>query len=167
MRIGLFLCIVAGVLSGASATVVVSQPKYGVTVKTVNQAALTKARTYAWRVSKPSFDKTIDALIVAAVDRELAAHGLTKLTSGQSDVDVTYGSLSRTDVDLKKGGKDGARPESAVGTLVVDLTDPTSRKELFSVRMDTPIASDPATLEATINAAVTAMFEKYPSPSKR
>jgi hypothetical protein len=31
--------------------------------------------------------------------------------------------------------------------------------------MDTPIsASDPAKLEAEINAAVAAMFEKYPAP---
>ncbi len=66
-------------LGAASQLVVSAQPKYGVTVRTVNRDALTKAKTYQWTESQPSPDKSVDALIVAAVDRELAARGLTKL----------------------------------------------------------------------------------------
>jgi hypothetical protein len=63
--------------------------------------------------------------------------------------------------------KNGVAPQYAVGTLVIDLTDPAGRKPLFSVRIDKPIDTDRSTLETTINGAVTAMFEKYPVPAKR
>src|SRR6185295_11603877 len=107
------------------------------------------------------------AMIVAAVDRELGVRGFTKLPSGQSDVVVKYGSLTRTDVDVKNSAKNNVGREYAVGTLIVEMSDPSNRQSLFRVRMDTPIERDPATIEATINAAVAAMFEKYPAPSKR
>jgi hypothetical protein len=54
-----------------------------------------------------------------------------------------------------------------VGTLVIELTDPTGRKPLFNVRIDKPIDTDRATMESTVNDAVAAMFEKYPTPAKR
>ena len=162
MRIAL-PCVVVCIILGAGQ--LVAQPKYGVTVRTLNRDALAKAKTYEWNESQPSPDKNIDALIVAAVDRELATRGLTKLLSGRGDVEVTYRSLSRTDVTATKDRKDGAFREFAVGSLVVDLTDPTSRQLLFGVRMDTPLEKDPATLEVTINGAVKAMFEKYPAPA--
>ena len=161
------LFILAGVWLGIGHLVVVGQPKYGVKVMEARPAVLAKARTYVWTVGRPSFNKGVDTLIVAAVDRELGARGLTKLPSGPGDVTVTYASVGRTDVDVKNAPKGGASREFAVGTLVVDLTDPTNRQVLFRVRLDTPIETDPATFEATINAAVAAMFEKYPTPPKR
>jgi hypothetical protein len=164
MRIALS-CVVVCVMVGAGQ--LVAQPKYGVTVRTVNRDALARTKTYEWIESQPSPDKSVDALIVAAVDRELAARGLTKLLVGRAEVEVTYRTLSRTDVTATKDRKEDAFREFAVGTLVVDLTDPTSRQLLFGVRMDTPIERDPATIEATINGAVTAMFEKYPIPPKK
>jgi hypothetical protein len=145
-----------------------AQTKYGVTVKAVQPTALAKARTYVWAASRPTFDKHLDSLIVAAVDRELGARGFTKLPSGHSDVLVTYDALGRTDVDLKsKPAKDGTLRELSVGTLVVDLTDPANRQLLFSVRMDTPIERDLATIGAAIDEVVKEMFDKYPSSSKR
>lgn len=157
--------VLAGVLIGASHLVVASQPKYKAIVKAVQPAALAKARTYAWTASHPSFDKAADHLIVAAVDRELAARGFTKLPTGPGDVVVTYASLSKTHVDLKsKVAKGGPYREFLVGTLVVDLSDPASRQLLFRVQMDMPIEKDPAALETAINAVVTAMFDKYPTP---
>jgi Domain of unknown function (DUF4136) len=148
----------------AAAQIVVAgqQPKYGTTVLVAKAAVLRNAKTYMWTPSQPSFDKTVDRQIVAAVDRELTRLGFTKLASGQSDVLVTYGSLTRTDVDLKsKPAKDGARREYPVGTLVVSLLAPSNRQPLFRVRIDTPIDADRAQLEPAINAAVAAMFEKY------
>ena len=77
---------------------------------------------------------------------------------------ATYASLRRTDVDLKsKGADSGHGREFAVGTLVVDLRDATTRKALFRVRIDTPIEAERDKAEPAINAAVTAMFEKYPT----
>jgi Domain of unknown function (DUF4136) len=155
-----------------SATVLISavdrvdgQTKYGVSVKTVKPAALAKIKTYTWKASTPAPDKRVDAMIVAAVDRELSTRGLTKLASGTGDVLVTYASVQRTDVDLKKAEKNGALPEFSVGTLVVDLSDP-KEEVLFRVRMDTPFDRDRATIEATINQVVAEMFAKYPAPKR-
>ena len=161
----LFVCLLTGVLLGPG-SIVGAQTKYGVMVRTVKAAELAKAKTYVWTVGRPSFNKDVDALIIAAVDRELSSRGFTKLTSGQGDVVVTYGTLTRTDVDLE-APKGGTAPELAVGTLVINLTDPANKQQLFSVRMDRPIDWNPATYQATVDAAVAAMFEKYPVPSKR
>ena len=141
--------------------------KYGVSVKESKPAALAKVRTYTWIETRPAFDKTIDAQIRAAVDSELQARGLSKLATGPSDLLVTYSSLSRTDIDLKSKAASSGPPELAVGTLVVDLRDPSNRVSLFQVRMDTPIETDRARLEATISVAVAAMFGKYPSLSRQ
>jgi hypothetical protein len=150
--------ILIGLLIGASQVVIAGQrPKYGATVQVAKAADLGKAKTYAWTPGQPSADKTVDAQIMAAVDRELTALKFTKLASGPSDVLVTYRSLSRTDVDLKSSST------NLVGTLVVDILEPANRQSLFRVRMDTPIDTERAKLEAEINAAVTTMFEKYPT----
>ena len=161
----LFVCVLAAALSG-TASFVTAQTKYGVTVREVKPAELAKARTYVWTLGRPSFNKEVDALIIAAVDRELAARGFSKLESGRGDVVVTYGSLSRTDVDLEKTNR-GVGPELAVGTLIVNLTAPANKELLFSARLDRPIDWTPATYKATVDAAVAALFEKYPTPSKR
>lgn len=157
------VCLLTGALLGAGSPVA-AQAKYGVTVKAVKAPELAKAKTYVWTVGRPAFNKDIDALIIAAVDRQLSARGFSKVTSGPSNVVVTYGSLSRTDVELE-GPNSGA--ELAVGTLIINLTDPATRQLLFSVRLDRPIDWNPATYQATVDGAVAAMFEKYPQPSKR
>jgi hypothetical protein len=143
------------------------QTKYGVSVKESKPAALANVKTYRWTETHPSFEKTIDAQIIVAVDRELQARGLRKLAAGPCDLLVTYSSLSRTDVDLKSPTALGESSELAVGTLIVDLRDPSNRSSLFRVRMDTPIETDRARLEAIINAGVAAMFEKYPRAAAR
>ena len=66
-------------------------------------------------------------------------------------------------MDVSKTKKSGAGREYAVGTLVVDLRDPATNQPLFRARIDQPIDTEPEKLEAAINAAVTAMFEKYPT----
>jgi hypothetical protein len=164
-RAAALLVLMAAATLPAAAPVVVSgaQTKYGVTLKIAKKSELAKIRTYSWTPGQPAFDKTVNAQIRAAVDRELASRGLTKVESGPADVLATYYSLSRTDVDLKTKAPDGARPEYPVGTLVVDLLASTSRQPLFRVRVDQPISGDPARLESIINDAVAAMFEKYPA----
>ena len=165
-RVASFVLI--GALLGAPGSAVAGQqPKYEVSVKASKPAALAKAKTYMWTVSQPAFNKDVDKQIIAAVDRELQARGLTKAATTPGDLAVTYGSVSRTDVDLKSKGKEGELREFAVGTLVVDVRDSANKQSLFRVRIDKPIQSDPATFEATVNAAVAAMFEKYPGAPKR
>jgi ABC-type molybdate transport system substrate-binding protein len=142
---------------------------YGVTVDVIDAAALIKAATYTFVPGQPAFDKTIDQLIISAIDRQLKARGVTKVASGSADMVVTYLSVRRTDVDLKSkpSAKDGTLREYPVGTLIVSISDPVDRqKKLFNGRIDEPINLDPATFEATSNAAVGAIFEKYPRKAK-
>ena len=155
-------CALLGALEPA--VVAGQQPTYAVTVPVAKAAELATAKTYAWTHSQPSPDKTIDSQIMAAVDRELSALGLTKMTAGKSDLLATYASVQRTDVDLKsEGAKSGRGRKYAVGTLVVELRDATTRQPLFRARIDTPIDAARDKLDPVINAAVTAMFKKYPS----
>lgn len=159
--IGLGLCVTT---LGVSA----QMPKYGVKVtpeKNVDYAAF---KTYSWTQGQPSHDKTIDAQVVAAVDRELAALGMNKPPSGRGDVLVTYYSLSRTDVDLKgKPDAQGTRPQYWVGTLVVALLEPETRKRLLRLRIDQPIQVDRTQLDATIDRAVADLFAQYPTRRRK
>src|SRR5512138_3250352 len=98
--------IAAFVVSGSA-----QAPKYGVTVTPEKGVDYSKFKTYAWTKGQPANTQAIDAQIVAAVDRELAALGMTKAASNP-DVLVTYYSVSRTDVDVKaKPDATGKRPE--------------------------------------------------------
>jgi uncharacterized protein DUF4136 len=138
--------------------------KYGVTVTTEKNVDYAKFKTYTWTKGQPSAVTSIDAQIVGAVDRELAALGMTKATTGSGDVLLAYYSLTRTDVDHKaKADSNGMRPQQSVGTLVVALLDPGNRKRLLRLRADKPINTQPAELEAAINAVVKELFEKYPT----
>jgi hypothetical protein len=95
----------------------------------------------------------------------LSARGVMKASAGSAQIVVTYLSVRRTDVDLKSkpSSKDGTLREYPVGTLIVSISDPADRqKKLFNGRLDTPLDLDPATFDATIKAAVAAIFEKYP-----
>ncbi len=142
-------------------------PKYGVTVTVSKDVDPAKFKTYAWTKGGPSAVKTVDAQIVAAIDRELKALGMSK-ASGKSDVLVTYFSLRRTDVDLKAKPVAGSLPEYPVGTLLVVVLDPATRsKRLVQLRADKPIDTEPAQLEAAINSAVAEMFAKYPTRQKQ
>jgi hypothetical protein len=161
----------AGFLVTALALAVAAQtPKYGVVVEIEDKKAdFASFKTYTWQRGQASFDKTIDAQIVAAVDDELAKLGMTKGATGAAvDVLVTYASTNRTDVDLKgKPDAAGARPKYSVGTLVVALLEPKSRNRLLRMRVDQPIDTEPEKLEATIKSVVAQMFERYPTRQKR
>ena len=161
--VGFAIC-VAGVIGVAAQT---PMPKYGVTVTPEKGVDYAKFKTYTWTQGQPSPSKTIDAQVMAAVDRELAALGMTKAAQGPGDVLIAYYSLMRTDVDLKgKAGPDGL-PQYPVGTLVVALLEPSSRKRLLRLRTDKPIDTEPAKLEAAINSAAAALFAEYPTRKKK
>ena len=140
-------------------------PKYKVTTtfdKTTDFSAL---KTYAWEPGWASYDPEIADYLVAAIDRELAALGFTKVTEGKSDVTVVYATVRRTDVDLKAKTRtpEGMRPTFPVATLVVLIREPGTHKELFRARADTPIQLDPEKVKATIDDRVGEMFDRYPT----
>ena len=152
----------------ALAQITTPKPKYGVKVEQEKNVDFAKFKTYSWTTGQPSVSKQIDGQIVAAVDREMAGAGFSKAASGSGDVMVAYYSLSRTDVDLKaKPDASGARPQYDVGTLMVALLEPSSRKRLVRMRIDTPIETDSAGLEASINRAVTELFAEYPGRKRK
>jgi hypothetical protein len=162
--------LIAGVMSVIGAAVLCAQlPTYGVTVTVAKGVDPAKFKTYSWIKGGPSPDKTVDAQIVAAVDKELPGVGLTKAAaSGKPDVLVTYYSLRRTDVNLDaKPDSAGKLPQYPVGTLLVAFMDPGTRKRVVQLRTDKPLDVEPAKLEAGINAAVTEMFAKYPTRQKK
>ena len=137
--------------------------RYGVTVTPEKNVDYTKFKTYSWTKGQPSELKSIDAMITAAVDKEIASL-MTKATSGTGDVLVAYYSLSRTGVrtDGKPDDK-GVRPQYSVGTLMVALLEPGTYRPLLRMRIDKPIDVSPAKQEAEINAAVAELFTKYPT----
>src|SRR4051794_1522541 len=87
--------------------------KYGVTVTADKNTDFSRFKTYSWTQTRPSSDKTIDAQVMAAVDRELSALGMSKApVGGKPDVLVSYSSLTRSDVDVSgKAAAGGARPQ--------------------------------------------------------
>jgi len=150
----------AALLAVASASW--AQQKYGVTATVEKNFDAAAVKTYAWTPGRPSTDKGIDGQIIAAVDRELATVGLKPAAAGTPDVFVTYYSVSRTDVDVKaKPDEKGMRPERAVGSLVVALLDPVSRKPVVQLRIDRPV--DRSDIEGSINTLVPELFTKYPA----
>ena len=152
-------------LAGAPAG---QMPKYGVKVTADKHVDYAKFKTYSWTPGQPSADKRIDARVVAAVDRELGALGMTKATSGPVDVLATYYSLSRTDVNVKaKPDAEGRFPQYRVGSLVVALLDPASQQQLLRLRIDEPIDIEPARMDATIDGAVAALFAEYPTRRRK
>ena len=106
----LVLCVVCAL----PAIVLAAQtPKYGITVNIDDKKAdFAAIKKYAWQRGQASFDKAIDASIVAAVDDELAKLGMVKDAPESAQVLVTYASTNRTDVDLKgKADSGGVRPK--------------------------------------------------------
>ncbi len=160
-------CLV-GVYASATLSAQAPMPKYGVTVTAEKNVDFTKFKTYSWTQGQRSQVKAIDAAIVAAVDRELNALGMSKSTSGPGDVLVTYYSLTRTDVNLTaRPDGSGSYPEYSVGTLVVALLEPESRRRLLRLRADKPIDFEPTKLETAINSAAAELFAKFPTRQRK
>ena len=144
--------------------VAATKTKYTVRSRVDKHASFAALKTYVWRPGWSAFSQAIDQQLVTAIDRELAEIGLVKLESEPSDVLITYAAIQRTDVDVKADPLENslARPEYPVGTLLVVMTQPGTRRELFWVRADVPLASQPSLIEAQIDDVVARMFAEYP-----
>jgi Domain of unknown function (DUF4136) len=153
-------------LGALTGTVTAQTPKYRVTVTVDKSADFSTIHTYAWTTGWSSHAPDVDRHIHAAIDRELQAVGLARVDAGESDVQVTYASLSRVDVDLhsKMDPVTKMRREYPVGSLVVMLLEPQTRRELFKARADKPL--DTGTIESIVDGIVAEMFAKYPGRPK-
>jgi len=131
---------------------------------------LTKYKTYSWGPGHGALLPSADKAIIADVERQLAANGMTKAAAGTGDLLVRYHSVERADVDLSTfdpkppaAGEQRTMAQTVrVGTLMVDLVDPGTRKLLWRGWVEGAISHDPAKLEQQLDTAVTRLFEKFP-----
>jgi hypothetical protein len=156
------------VLGAGAATGASQVTKYGVTVTPEKNVDYAQFHSYVWQRAQPAADKSVDAQITSAVDRELARLGMAKVDSRPADVVVAYSSVLRTDTDLKgPADSKGLLPQYPVGTLVVVLLEPETGRRLLRMRVDLPIETHRERLPGEIDRAVATLFAKYPKkPSK-
>lgn len=140
-------------------------PKYKVKVQADKHTDFSRLRTYSWMDSHPASVPEVNAEIVSAIERELAALGLTKVPAGQADVVATYASATRTDVNTKSKpiAKD-YRPEYAVGTVVVSLLEPETLQPLLQLRVDRPL--EWPGIDSSVDGIVREMFMFFPARQK-
>jgi len=137
-------------------------PKYGSRVYSIDrQTNFSKLTTYSWLESHLVADADLHAQIVAAVDRELAAAGMTKVPPGLGEVGVTYEAYSRTDVAVYEHQiAKRVRPMYGVGILVVSVVEPRNFRALLELRADIPV--ERTERAAIADATVAEMFRLYP-----
>jgi hypothetical protein len=71
------------------------------------------------------------------------------------------------DLKPKPAQEKGPRQPYDVGTLLVLVLEPGTRKELFRARGDQPIEAEPEKLQAAIDAMVAEIFAKYPTRTRK
>ncbi len=172
----LLLCVLA---LAVPSLVLAQKPKEGVTVALVQQdkaADITKFKTYSWTPGHPALDPEANKAIIADIDAQLEAHGLTKAASG--DLLVCYHAVQREDVDLStfddKPPAPGTERKMAqtvrVGTLVVDLKAGATKQLIWRAKAEGAMRNPPAENWPTLlNDAITKLFTLYPAakPSGR
>ena len=147
-------------------------------------------KTYAMKDGTPVGQQLIDDRIVAAIDSQLAAKGLTK-ASGDPDVVVVYHVAFDKQKDISTfssgygggygpygygwgGGWGGTTTSTQVrdiliGTLVIDMADAKKKQVVWRgmgvKEVDT--TAKPEKRDKSINNAVTKIFKNYPPKQKK
>jgi hypothetical protein len=138
-------------------------------------------RTYAWAGGTNPADNLNHARIVAAVDRQLAAKGLTPVvdSTGNPDVLVVYRVGMHQDLEINgydnrwigpSAGPSWARLERVpVGTLVIGMIDAKTRSLVWraAASKDLDPGASPEKWEKSLNKAVEKMFKRYPRSTRR
>jgi Domain of unknown function (DUF4136) len=145
-------------------------------------------KTYELKVGTPVGQELIDDRIIAAIDAQLAAKGLTK--SATPDVAVVYHVAFDKQKDISTfssgygggygpygygygGGWAGGTTTTSVrdilvGTLVIDIADVKSKQVVWRgmgvKEVDTQ--AKPEKRDKSINSAVTKIFKNYPPKKK-
>jgi len=141
-------------------------------------------KTYMFSGTAGSRNPFVNQMIIDALERELAARGLTKVDSNP-DLSVTY--LAATGYNLQVGeAKFGynynpayiglvpsgiaATYDVATGTLLIDVSDYKKNqvvfrgtaKDVLQRAPSTNLAADAKMVSKTVNNAVKKIFKKYP-----
>jgi hypothetical protein len=141
--------------------------------RSANFAAI---KTYAWVTGHSVKDDLNHKRIVAAIDAQLAARGLSKVEQGASpDALVTYHVGFARDLQVTGYGSTWggyrSRPISArteqitVGTLAVDMMDAKTKSVIWrgAATRDMDVDASPEKREKNLNKAAEKMFEHYPT----
>jgi len=130
-------------------------------------------KSYSWREGTPLPNPLMSGRVVAAVDRELAAKGFTKVESG-GDVNVTYHASADKEVDIQSFNTGGPYAcyggcststtvtHVTVGTIIVDIVDAKTDKMLWRGSASDTVSDDPSRNEQKINDGVKMMFAGFP-----
>lgn len=140
----------------------------------------TKYKTYRWGSIEGGAhpNQIIDAEIKSAVDKQLAAKGLTKVDGDKSDLVVAYQTAVGQERQwngygmgggVRWGGMATATSQTiSVGTIALDFYDPASKQLVWQGRatktMD-PSASQEKT-QKNLDKAMEKLLKKYPPQAK-
>jgi hypothetical protein len=165
------------------------------------KADFTKIKTYAWLPPIPPIpDRPADAVsdptlsqevlrphLVAAVDRQLAARGLTQTEKDKADVHIASYAMLTSNVSQTYLGEyygyvtgwgspiaPGLAPSTSStiyqkGTVVVDVVNPAAKRAIWQAVIRARIDQERTLKQRVerINKAVDKMFEKFPVPANK
>src|SRR5215813_13131660 len=153
-----------------------------------------KYKTYKWvRVPKAEYpNQILDGQIIQAIDTQLAAKGLSKTESDNSDLVVTYQAAVNQEKEWNSystgdagwgygrwggwggygGGMSTTHTTSStinIGTLNVDIYDVAQKEQIWRGSATKTLGSgkDPAKVNKNLNKAMEKLFKKYPPPVKK
>jgi hypothetical protein len=145
---------------------------------------LTKYKTYSWSKGLAGANPIVQHIIVAAVDQEMAAKGVTKVESDgelilsalvwtESELYVTNPSWAPVFNSISTGIAVGSQSWPVTkGTLVVEISDAKSNDGLWRGTATDTLKHGPTgdkikdakSVEKPIKKAVAKMFKKFPRP---
>jgi hypothetical protein len=175
-------------LIGVATTLLLSLPASArdkITVTYAKGLDFSKFRTYAWAQHGAVAHPMLAADIVGAIDQELSARGLQKVTSNPDLIIQIYGSVDQDSTmysnDPLYAGTGGIPPfdpsmtgpafvgfygNTTVtihkGEMVVDLIDAKTKKLAWRGIAEESVSSDPEKLVDEVNSAISKMFKQYP-----
>jgi len=147
-------------------------------------ADFSKYRTFAWEEGTPAPDAFLHKRIVAAIESQLAARGLTRAET-HPDVYVRYHVALDTRKTITGSNGDGFGPfgwgvggtgrvdlemnQLLIGTLLIDVADAAKRELVWRGMAvgDIDIHAKPEKRDASITKAVTKLLKNYPPPAAR
>jgi hypothetical protein len=143
-----------------------------------------KYKSYKWvqiqGAEKP--DQIIDSQITLAIDKALAAGGLTKVTGDQADLYVAYQIAYTKEQQWstynvggpyawRYGGGSGTATSStiAIGTVALDLYDPAAKELVWKGQASKTLSNekDPAKRQKNIDKAMAKLLKDFPPKAKK
>lgn len=135
-----------------------------------NKANFAAFHTYSWGPGKDAFLPEGHKMIVAAVDKQMAAQGLTPVATG-GDVTIAYYTTTTSNVDLKALDKIDERtvpaPTKELGKLIVVMRDAKTKAQLWSAGTHEFLDSDRSKLGASVQTITERLFATYPGRARK